>query len=130
MPRKEIQRRKTMIEDILGLVSDLGNVVNTANGVIDLVQKVKGMMQQGPPPSFSQENIGQTCGMPPMQPFRPATQDPFQGGQQFLPQLKQMAAQFGNPWVAPQTQGIMGIDLTGIWSPPMKIGRASCRERV
>ncbi len=56
---------------------------------------------------------------PMMQPFRAQMRDPYGGGAQWLPAIQQVAAQFGNPWVPAQTQGLDGIDLTGIWCPPM-----------
>jgi hypothetical protein len=30
-----------------------------------------------------------------------------------------VAAQNGNPWVAQRTQGLLGIDLTGVWIAPL-----------
>jgi len=54
-----------------------------------------------------------------MQPFTPRAPDPFAGGAQWMPQLQNLAAQFGNPWVPTQTAGFVGIDLTGVWAPPL-----------
>lgn len=53
-----------------------------------------------------------------MESFQPAAPDPYQGGAQWLPQLQQVAAQQGSSWVPTQTQGLGGIDLTGVWVPP------------
>lgn len=72
---------------------------------------------------------GQTPNQPPsapaatappsdMEPFRPQIADPYAGGNQWLPAIQQVAAQFGNSWVPTQTQGLGGVDLTGIWCPP------------
>ncbi|MGH9962896.1 MAG: hypothetical protein ACREBC_38230, partial [Pyrinomonadaceae bacterium] len=47
---------------------------------------------------------------------RPRISDTFAGGRQWLPELQDLGAQFGNPWVPGHTQGLPGIDLTGIWS--------------
>ena len=54
----------------------------------------------------------------PMQPFQASMPDPYRGGAQWLPQLQQVAGQQGSPWVPTQTQGLAGIDLTGVWVPP------------
>lgn len=56
---------------------------------------------------------------PPMQPFQPQQADPFHGGAGWLPQLQNLAQQQGDAWVPRQTQGLQGVDLTGIWTPPM-----------
>ena len=53
-----------------------------------------------------------------MEPFKPQIADPYAGGSQWLPAIQQVAAQFGNAWVPTQTQGLAGIDLTGVWCPP------------
>lgn len=125
-----------MLEEIFGLISNIGEVAQAAGNVIDVVQKVKGLMQENnqasamfgqmPPfgqpipsgqPSPSMPSFSPT--MPPMMPFQPQMQDPFQGGNQWLPQLSQIAQQFGNGWVPQQTQSLMGINLTGVWCPPM-----------
>lgn len=72
--------------------------------------------QQAPqPPSSAPAATDQPSGM---QPFRAQMQDPYAGGAQWLPEIQKVAAQFGNSWVPTQTQGLAGIDLTGIWCPP------------
>ncbi len=55
----------------------------------------------------------------PMQQFRPQMADPFGGGGQWLPHLQAMAAGMGHAWVPEQTADFLGLDLTGIWAPPM-----------
>ena len=78
-----------------------------------------GMMDQpahpAPQPSSAPATTAQPSGM---EPFRPQMPDPYAGGNQWLPAIQQVAAQFGNAWVPTQTQGLAGIDLTGIWCPP------------
>lgn len=68
-----------------------------------------------PAPPSAPATTAQPAGM---EPFRPQIQDPYAGGNQWLPAIQKVAAQFGNPWAPTQTQGLAGIDLTGIWCPP------------
>ena len=111
-----------MFEELLGMLSGVGEAMDTANQILDVVHKVKDIMQA------SQTNPNAAQGMPnnfpgqftpQMQQFQAKQSDPFQGGQQWLPQLQQVASQFGNSWVPTQTYSFMGVDLTGLWSPPM-----------
>jgi len=102
------------MSDWSNFMSDAGSAAQGVGQVLDLVLKIKKMMQKGGSPQVSAP--GPTMSM---QSFQPQTQDHFQGGAQFVPQLQQMAAQNGNAWVPTQTQGYGGIDLTGLWVPPM-----------
>ena len=110
-----------MIETILGVVAGVGTVASSANSIISLVQKIKGMLSKETS-SSSQENMAffssQNSSVQ-MQAFQSQMQDPFAGGNQWIPELQNMACQFGSSWIPQQTQGIQGINLTGIWSPPM-----------
>ncbi len=107
-----------MLEEILGLLSGVGEAVGTANQVLELVNQVKNIMQNSQTtPNVFQGIPGQFT--PQMQHFQAKMADPFQGQNPWLPQLQQVAQQFGNSWVPNQTYGLMGIDLTGLWCPPM-----------
>lgn len=111
-----------MLETILAIVSGVGTVATTANAVVELIQKVKGLLSEAesaPEMLKPTPEIHARWSPPSMQPFYPKMPDPFGGGGQWLPELQNLAGQFGNPWVATRTQGLLGIDLTGIWSPPM-----------
>lgn len=107
--------------DILGLVSGIGTVVSTANGVIDLINKIKpALKQEEPNPHAFQTPPPAPTPSPlfSMQPFQPQQIDPYQQGQQWLPQLQWVAQTHGNPWVPAQTQPLFQVNLTGVWCPP------------
>jgi hypothetical protein len=98
----------------VGTLQDRGQVV-------DAIQWVKQHIQQGgsgPVQSAAEVN---TDAMP-MQTFQATMPDPYRGGAQWLPQLQQVAAEQGSSWVPPKTQGLAGIDLTGVWVPPGGMG--------
>jgi hypothetical protein len=103
---------------------DFNNILSTidmgfkaSTDFISLLNGVKGLLQKTPPTAATAATIpGQT---PLMQPFQPQFTDPFAGGQQWLPQLQQMAQRNGNGWVPTQVQPLGNINLTGVWSPPM-----------
>jgi len=103
--------------DFEGLLSTISSVVNTAGDVAEGLGKFKSLMQSGQasPADFASGSTGAT----PMAPFRPQTRDPYAGGQQWIGQLQQVAAQNGNAWVPEETAGALGIDLTGLWASPM-----------
>jgi hypothetical protein len=109
-------------DDWSAFFSTVSAGVKTANDVLSLINRFK---QIGARPGAAMEpapsihpGVAQP-GLPPMQPFAPAAPDPFAGGAQWLPYLQQLAGQFGNAWVPAQTSGLFGIDLTGVWAPPM-----------
>jgi hypothetical protein len=111
-----------MLETILAIVSGVGTVATTANTVVDLIQKVKGLMrgtESTPEVWRPTPEILARWHPPPMQPFHQSVPDPFGGGRQWVPQLQNLAGQFGNPWVPMSTQSLLGINMTGIWAPPM-----------
>lgn len=113
-----------MLETILTIVSGVGTVATTANAVIELLQKAKRYLSQAEAaPEMLQptREIFARWSPRPMQPFQPRVPDQFHGGRQWLPELQNLAGQFGNPWVPTRTQDFLGIDLTGIWSPPMNL---------
>jgi len=103
--------------DIDGILSTISSVMNTAGDVAEGLGKFKSLMQSGQasPADFGSGSMGGTA----MAPFRPQMQDPYAGGQQWMGQLQQVAAQNGNAWVPQETAGALGIDLTGLWAAPM-----------
>lgn len=84
--------------------------------VLGKVQELKELYQSGG--SGAVQSVSPASSAMPMQPFQAQMPDPYQGGAQWLPQLQQVAAQQGSSWVPTQTQGVAGIDLTGVWVPP------------
>jgi hypothetical protein len=84
--------------------------------VVDTIQWVKQRFQGGGSGEVQSASAVGPNAMR-MQSFQPTTPDPYQGGANWLPQLQQVAAQQGSSWVPPQTQGLGGIDLTGVWVP-------------
>jgi hypothetical protein len=85
--------------------------------LIDKVQDVKQKISTDPG-AVQAASAHVDANVLPMQSFQPSMPDPYQGGAQWLPQLQQVAGQQGSPWVPTQTQGLAGIDLTGVWVPP------------
>lgn len=103
--------------DFNAILSTIDTAFKTGSDFINLLNGVKGFLQKAPPQAASAAPMpGQ---MPMMQPFRPQFADPFAGGQQFVPQLQQMAQRNGNGWVPMQVQPLGNINLTGVWCPPM-----------
>lgn len=109
-----------MVETILSLVSTIGTVATAGNAFVDLLQKTKNLLSkaEAEPEVLQPSAEISHHWTPPMQPFQPRMADRFGGGGQWLPGLRNLAWQFGNPWVATQTQGFLGVSLTGIWVPP------------
>jgi hypothetical protein len=86
--------------------------------LVDTIQMVKQAVQQGGPEAVRSASAASAPNAMPMQAFQARTADPYQGGAQWLPQLRQVAAQQGSAWVPPHTEGLAGINLTGVWVPP------------
>ena len=109
--------------DPLSALAGLGTVVSTLNGCIKLFKEVKSWVSEAD--RTHQDINGQVSGaasmLSGMNSFQPSMQDPFQGGAQWLPDLQQVAGQMGNSWVPNHTQGLQGVNLTGVWSPPMNL---------
>jgi hypothetical protein len=85
--------------------------------LIDKVQDVKQMLSTDPGADrLASAHVD--ANVLPMQTFQASMPDPYHGGARWLPQLQQVAGQQGSPWVPTQTQGLAGIDLTGVWVPP------------
>lgn len=103
--------------DIMNLISNMGTIANTAGEFLGALNEAKDLMESGRADAAA--FAAPMAAMPAMAPFTPQMQDPYGGGQQWLGQLQQVAADNGNAWVPPQTAGLGGIDLTGVWSPPM-----------
>lgn len=101
--------------NIMEILSNLGQAANTASAVLDFVQKMKKLLKE------DESALTNFSGLKtqPMQPFRSSAPDPYSGGNQWLSQLRNLAGQHGDSWVPTRTQGLLGIDLTGIWSPPI-----------
>jgi hypothetical protein len=113
-----------MLETILAVASGVGTLATSTNSVIEVIQKLKGLLKKAehtPQALQATPEVYARWSPPPMQPFQPRVQDPFAGGNQWIPQLQSVAGQFGNPWVPTQTYGLLGVDLTGLWSPPMNM---------
>jgi hypothetical protein len=97
-------------------VSGVGKLAVTTKEVANAIHAVKDLLAQAESiPATPPSNMTP----PPLQPFHPQISDPFAGGREWLPELQNLAGQLGNSWVPPRTQGLFGIDLTGIWSPPL-----------
>jgi len=103
--------------DLMELVENLGTVANTFGDVVGTINKFKGLAQSGKADATA--FAAPAAGVPAMAQFQPLMRDPYGGGGQWLGQLQGVAAEHGNPWVPPRTAGLRGIDLTGVWSPPM-----------
>lgn len=100
---------------------ELSNVANGVGDVIDVIQQVKALAQgDGEAPASQLPSYSAAAPtVLPMPPFRAAMQDPYDSGARWLPQLQQLASQHGDGWVPAQTEGLNGINLTGLWAPPM-----------
>jgi hypothetical protein len=103
--------------DLMQLISNVGTLASTASDVLGVIGEFKELADGGAGDAAAY--AAPVAGMPAMAAFTPQMQDPYGGGRQWLGQLQQVAAQNGNSWVPPETQGLMGIDLTGVWCPPM-----------
>jgi hypothetical protein len=103
--------------DIMELIENIGAVASTTSDVLGAINDFKELADGGSADAAA--FAAPMAGVPAMAPFTAQAHDPYGGGGQWLGQLQQVAAQNGNAWVPPQTSGLMGIDLTGIWSPPM-----------
>ena len=103
---------------IMSIVSGIGTAARTTKDVVDAIQAVKGLMPQaGAVPQTPPSNATPMH----MQPFHAQMPDTYAGGRQWLTDLKNVAGQFGNPWVPSRTQGFLGINLTGIWAHPQML---------
>ena len=98
---------------IFKIVSGVGTVAGMANEVMAAIQNVKALL----PKVESEPEPGLVTPLR-MQPFQPQVQDSFNGGQQWLSQLQDLARQNGNSWVPTSTRGLSGVNLMGIWSTP------------
>ena len=107
--------------DFLSLLSSMDTVFKTGRDFVGFLSDVKSFLGKAEqaPNMMQMPQQGAAWQMPVMQPFQPQFHDPFGGGQQWLPQLQQMAGQNGNPWVPTQVHDLGGINLTGVWCPPM-----------
>jgi hypothetical protein len=103
--------------DLMELVGNVHTVVTTVGDIVGTINKFKGLAQSGK--ADARAFAAPAAGAPAMAQFQPQMRDPYGGGGQWLGQLQGVAAEHGNSWVPPQTAGLMGIDLTGVWSPPM-----------
>jgi hypothetical protein len=94
-----------MIDAILGIVSAVGTVANTATSVLELVDKVKKSIRttdvDGKISAQTQQPIPNA--LPRMNPFNPQMTNPYGNGNQWLPDLHSMAQQHGNAWVRTTT---------------------------
>lgn len=105
-------------DKIMSIVSDIGEVAETTKDVVGAIEAVKGLMPKaGSAPQVPPTGIPS----PHMQPFHPQISDTLAGGRQWLPELQNLAAQHGNAWVPRNTQGFLGVDLTGIWGHPQML---------
>ncbi|MFL5798336.1 MAG: hypothetical protein ACJ77A_10445 [Actinomycetota bacterium] len=95
----------------------VGDLQDTGQ-VVDAIQWVKQRLREGDSGTAQPESAEPDANVMPMQTFQAQAADPYQGGENWLPELQQVAAQHGSSWVPPQTQGLGGIDLTGVWMPP------------
>ena len=106
---------------ILELVSAVGTVASTGNSIIQLINHVKPLLKEEESNPFAFQGQPQAAAWsdPRMQPFHPQQSNPFGQGQQWVPQLEQMAQSHGNGWVPQRTQPLYQFSLTGVWcSPP------------
>jgi len=90
--------------------------------VVDAIQYVKQRIQEGPSETAQSAPVGENPNGMPMQTFQATRPDPYRGRAQWLSQLQQVATEHGSSWVPPKTQGLGGIDLTGVWIPPGGMG--------
>jgi len=111
-----------MLETLLSIASAIGTGATAGSALLKLLKETKEMLSSPEAPQELAQESPQTrilWAFPRMQPFQPQLADQFKGGAQWLPALQGVAAQNGNPWVAQNTQGILGIDLTGVWIAPI-----------
>jgi hypothetical protein len=108
------------ILEIMSVISAVGTAATTGNALLDMISKVKGLLKTESPHNLMAPlpDPRVNWAPPPMQQFQPREHDPYSGGGQWLPQVRAVAVQQGNPWVPPSTAGFLGIDLTGVWAPP------------
>lgn len=105
-------------DKIMSIVSDIGEVAETTKDVVGAIEAVKGLLPKaGSAPQVPPTGIPS----PHMQPFHAQIPDTLAGGRQWLPELQSLAAQHGNAWVPRNTQGFLGVDLTGIWGHPQML---------
>lgn len=100
-------------------ISDIANVLGTVTDLLDKggdflksVREVKAEVrawQSGELPAHAGR-----AGYPAAASYRSA-------GPSLAAEVRQVAAFNGDPWVPDTTAGIGGIDLTGVWCPPMNV---------
>lgn len=103
--------------DFQNTMANISGGLGVASDLLGLMNDVKQLCASGQVDATAFQ--GAAMGGPPMAPFMQQMADPYGGGQQWIGQLRQMAAQNGNGWVPQQTAGLGGIDLTGLWRNPM-----------
>jgi hypothetical protein len=108
--------------DFGNTLSLIDSAFKSGRDFIGLLNDVKSLLNRDGPNSTAMNmppQMGAQWHMPAMQPFTPQFQDPFSGGAQWMPQLQQIAQRNGNPWVPTQVHDLGGINLTGVWCPPV-----------
>jgi hypothetical protein len=88
----------------------IGKFAKTGSQVVSLIQNVKELLAE-----VENEPEPRIDAPIKMERFRPTIQDSYNKGRQWIPELQNMAGNFGNPWIPKSTQGWGGIDLTGVW---------------
>jgi hypothetical protein len=113
------------IGDVLGSATDL---LDTGGKFLKAVREVKSQWQQlqsggAPPGGGTQPGGGAQPSWGAPQPnwggAYPAAPSYSNAGPSVAAEVRQVAAANGNPWVPETTAGFGGIDLTGVWCPPM-----------
>jgi hypothetical protein len=109
--------------DILEIVSTIDSVATTGNKVVELLNNVKKLLSSSNAQGMTTVKNDQqmNAAFPPMTAFNSQMSNPYGQGNQWLPNLLALAQQHGNSWVPETTQPLLGIDLTGVWTPPFNL---------
>lgn len=107
-----------LIDDVLKVVSAVGDVVKTGNEVLSLVNNVKKLLKNEQSTGFNASPTGLHPNIPQMATFNAQIPNIYGQGNQWLPNLQMIASQHGNPWVPTETKPLAGIELTGVWVIP------------
>lgn len=107
-----------MANDVLTLVSALGEMDFHSDAVATMIQDVKAALKDE---AYGIDVLDSLATSPWIRPPRmdehlPRVGDEFEGGVRWIPELQSVAQQLGNPWVPWENHDLLGVDLSGIWS--------------
>jgi hypothetical protein len=106
-----------MPNDVLRLVSALGELDFQSTAVAEMIQQVKTALKDE---TYGASMLASIAANPWIRPPRmdehlPEVGDPYDGGVRWIQDLQTLARRQGNPWVPWESHDLLGVDLGGIW---------------